>query len=217
MTDALGSSELEHILKFVKPSKLIVSLYNPSQAPSSISALCVEVRRGDYDDTASLDSVFSGADILFLVSFPSLEREMRVKKHTKAIAAAKRARVKHIFYTSLAFTGPPTSSESVAAVMLAHMDTEDYTKKCGLPYTTIREGIVSELYPLYLGLFGPLSGVREVTIPADGNGRIAWVSRHEPGEGTARLIAQAATGDAFYFNKTLLLSGPKAISLSQLA
>lgn len=32
-----------------------------------------------------------------------------------------------------------------------------------------------------------------------------------------RLIAQAVTGDAFYFNKTLLLSGPEAISLSQLA
>lgn len=65
--------------------------------------------------------------------------------------------------------------------MLAHLDTEAYLNNCGLTYTIIREGIYSESYPLYLGPFDPSSGVCEVAIPADGNGRSAWVSRHELG------------------------------------
>lgn len=216
-TGGLGSSVLKHILKLVEPSQLIVSLHNPSKVPSFDPSSKVELRRGNYSDTASLESAFSGADILFLVSYPSIAHELRVKNHVSAIDAAKRAGIKHIFYTSLAFAGPPSSSESVAAVMRAHIDTEAYLKECGLTYTIIREGIYSESYPLYLGFFNPSSGASEVAIPDDGNGGIAWVSRDELGEGTAKLIAQAAAGDTSYFNKTILLSGPEVLSLSQLA
>lgn len=216
-TGGLGSSVLKHILGFVDSSKLIVSLYNPSKAPSSISSSGVEFRKGDYSDPASLDAAFEGADILFLVSYPSIAHELRVKNHINAIDAAKRVGVKHIFYTSLAFAGPPSSSESVAAVMRAHIDTEVYLKQSGLTYTIIREGIYSESYPLYLGFFDPSSDKTEVAIPNDGNGGIAWVPRDELGEGTARLIAEAAGGNTIYTNKTILFSGSEALSLSQTA
>lgn len=215
-TGGLGSSVLKHIQSLLDPSRLIVSLYNPSKAPKLPKGL--EVRKGDYSDPSSLDVAFKGAQILLLISYPSIAHELRVKNHINAIDAAKRTGITHIFYTSLAFAGPPTSSESVAAVMRAHIDTEAYLKESGLAFTIIREGIYSESYPLYLGFFDPSSSATEIAIPDDGNGGIAWASRDELGEATAKLLVQAATNTSFqYQNKTVLLTGPEAVPLSAVA
>ncbi|KLO20093.1 NAD(P)-binding protein [Schizopora paradoxa] len=215
-TGGLGSSVLKHIQSLIDPSRLIISLYNPSKAPNVPEG--VEVRKGDYSDASSLEDAFKGAQILLLVSYPSIAHELRVKNHINAIDAAKRAGITHIFYTSLAFAGPPTSSESVAAVMRAHIDTEAYLKDSGLNFTIIREGIYSESYPLYLGFFDPTSSSTEVTIPDDGDGGIAWASRDELGEATAKLIVQAADDTSFqYRNKTVLLTGPEAVPLNAVA
>ena len=71
--------------------------------------------------------------------------------------------------------------------MRAHWDTEKYLKQSGLTYTIIREGIYSESYPLYFGFWNPSRG-SEVKVPY-GDGGIAWVSREDLGEGTARVLA----------------------------
>ena len=162
----------------------MVSLYNPSGATEAIKESGVEVRRGDYGDPASLDQAFAGADKLLIVSYPSIAHELRVKHHEHAIDAAKRAGVKHVYYTSLAFAG-----DSVAAVMQAHIDTERYLKASGLTYTILREGIYSESYPLYFGFFNAAEGKDEVIVPYS-DGGIAWVSREDLGEGTAKIIIQ---------------------------
>lgn len=143
-TGGLGSSVLKHILKLVKPSELIVSVYNPETAPSVPDG--VQVRRGDYADPALLDAAFKGADTLFLVSYPSIAHELRVERHTAAIDAAKRCGIRRLWYTSLAF-----ADGSISEVMQAHLDTEEYIKDSGLTYTIIREGIYAESFPLYLG------------------------------------------------------------------
>lgn len=215
-TGGLGSSVLKHIRGLIDQDRLIISLYNPSKAPNASEGL--ELRKGDYSDPSSLEAAFKGAQILLLISYPSIAHELRVKNHINAIDAAKRAGITHIFYTSLAFAGPPTSSESVAAVMQAHIDTEAYLKASGLTFTIIREGIYSESYPLYLGFFDPSSTTTEVAIPDDGDGGIAWASRDELGEATAKLLVQAANNSPFpYRNKTILLTGPEAVPLSAVA
>ncbi|TFY52959.1 hypothetical protein EVJ58_g9720 [Rhodofomes roseus] len=72
--------------------------------------------------------------------------------------------------------------------MQAHLDTEAYLKQSGLTYTIIREGIYSESYPLYFGYWSPSEGTDEVVVP-HGDGAIAWVSRPDLGDGTARIVA----------------------------
>jgi uncharacterized protein YbjT (DUF2867 family) len=219
-TGGLGSATLKHILaqKIIPPSNLIISLYNPSKAPALTEGL--EIRRGDYTNPETLHIAYKGANILFLVSYPSIAHKLRVDSHKNAIDAAKSVGITHVIYTSLAFGGDLQDS-SVAAVMRAHLDTEAYLKASGLNYTIIREGIYSESYPLYLGFFDPSSGQNEVCIPEDGNGGIAWASRDELGEATARIIARAYNGDVTSSlsinNTSILLSGPEAISLSNLA
>ncbi|KAI0657789.1 NmrA-like family protein [Cubamyces menziesii] len=205
-TGGLGSQVFKYLLRLVPASDIVVSLYNPSGATEAVKESGVEVRRGDYGDPASLDQAFAGADKLLIVSYPSIAHELRVKHHKNAIDAAKRARVKHVYYTSLAFAG-----DSVAAVMQAHIDTEQYLKANGLTYTILREGIYSESYPLYFGFFNAAEGKDEVIVPYS-DGGIAWVSREDLGEGTAKIIIQGG-----FENETRLLSGSRSVTLKEIA
>ncbi|KZT63272.1 hypothetical protein DAEQUDRAFT_640178, partial [Daedalea quercina L-15889] len=86
-----------------------------------------------------------------------------------------------------------------------------------LTYTIIREGVYSESYPLYFGMWSPASDSDEVVIP-HGDGGIAWVNRPDLGEGTARIISAVRPfPENGYENHTLVLSGTRAVTLSSLA
>ncbi|KAI0765715.1 hypothetical protein BD413DRAFT_165327 [Trametes elegans] len=93
--------------------------------------------------------------------------------------------------------------------MQAHIDTETYLKESGLTYTIIREGLYSESWPLYFGFFNPAEGNDEVVVPY-GDGPIAWVSREDLGEGTAKILNG-------FENETLLFTGSRTFSLKELA
>ncbi|KAI0372009.1 NmrA-like family protein [Pilatotrama ljubarskyi] len=205
-TGGLGARVLKHLLKLVPASDIVVSLYNPSGATQEIRDSGVEVRRGDYADPASLDAAFAGADKLLLVSHPSYDRDLRVPLHKNAIDAAKRAGVKHVYYTSLAY-----ASDSVADLMQAHLDTENFLEKSGLTYTSIREGTYSEAVMYYFGLFDPARGNNEVIIPYS-DGGIAFVCKDDLGEATAKIMLQ----DGFK-NEIVLFSGSRAITMEEVA
>ncbi|KAI0800226.1 NmrA-like family protein [Fomes fomentarius] len=205
-TGGIGSQVFKYLLKFVPASDIIVSLYNPAGATQEIKDSGVEIRRGDYGDPASLDQAFAGADKLLIVSYPSIAHQLRVAQHKNAIDAAKRVGIKHVYYTSLAF-----ASDSVAAVMQAHLDTEKYLKESGLTYTILREGIYSESFSMYFGFWHASQKEDEVLIPHS-DGGIAWVCREDLGEGTAKIMVQGR-----YENETLLLSGSRSITLKEIA
>lgn len=138
-----------------------------------------------------------------------------------AIDAARRAGVKHIFYSSLGFGGD-LQDHSLAVVMQAHLDTEKYLAKLAsedpsFTYTSIREGLYSESTPIYTAFFDPRSPADEILIPHDGSGPgVAWVKRDELGEASARLMASyVADPSAFpYTNGKVLLTGAKAWTLA---
>lgn len=151
-----------------------------------------------------------------------------------AIDAARRAGVKHIFYSSLGFasesdpsSGPSLKAESLAVVMQAHLDSEKHLASLaqsdpGFTYTSIREGLYSESYPIYTGFFDPKSAPdgTEITIPHDGTGPgVSWVKRDELGEASAKLIASyCGAGGQFphrLVNAKVLFSGTREISLAE--
>lgn len=78
-TGNLGSLVLRHALTLLPPSSIIVSLSNPLKAPPEVKTHNLEVRRGNYEDPASLDTAYEGADVLFLMSYPSIRHQIRVK------------------------------------------------------------------------------------------------------------------------------------------
>ncbi|KAL4922356.1 hypothetical protein BDW62DRAFT_172382 [Aspergillus aurantiobrunneus] len=109
-------------------------------------------------------------------------------------------RVKHVWYTSLAFGG--FSDISKAAVQQVHLITERLLKESGLTYTSIREGAYTEAFPVFLNWY-PNSTT--VTLPADGE--VAYTRRAELGEATARIMLRGG-----YENEIVLFIAEETIT-----
>ncbi|KAL5041597.1 hypothetical protein BDW71DRAFT_163993 [Aspergillus fruticulosus] len=225
----LGSSITKHLQTLVPASQLVLIARKPESLAEEFSAGAA-VRRADYDDPSTLEKAFDGIDVLMLISYASFEIKHRVNAHKSAILAAHKSGVKHIFYSSLAFAGDYTDS-SVAHVMGAHLGTEKFltelasTSPRPITYTSIREGLYSESFPIYTNWFDLHNPADEITIPHDGSGPgVAWVKRDELGEATAILVAKYATAtnanvaaEFPYVNRVVLLTGSKVYSLKETA
>ncbi|KAL4937347.1 hypothetical protein BDV06DRAFT_74862 [Aspergillus oleicola] len=229
----LGSSITKHLLNIVPASQLVLIARKPESLSYADDAGAA-IRKADYDVPSTLDHAFDGVDILMLISYASFEIEHRVNAHKKAIFAAQSSGVKHIFYSSLAFAGN-YSNNSVAHVMGAHLATEEFLSSLSssssgsgskpLTYTSIREGLYSESFPIYTNWFDLKNPGDEITIPHDGEGPgVAWVKRDELGEASAKLVAKYASttggnpaAEFPYVNKIILLTGKKAFSLKETA
>jgi hypothetical protein len=81
-------------------------------------------------------------------------------------------------------------------------------------------------YPLYLGFFDPASMSnptdRKVVLPSSGGPGVAWATRSDLAEGTARIIAERPANPDLvrpsdFVNATVLFSGSVAVSLSSVA
>ncbi|GAA3330667.1 hypothetical protein GCM10020331_084170 [Ectobacillus funiculus] len=72
-----------------------------------------------FDRPETLDSAFAGIDRLLLISADG-DNETRIRQHTDAVAAAERAGVKFIAYTSVA-----NASESTIFLAPPHVAAEE--------------------------------------------------------------------------------------------
>uniref|UniRef100_A0A093VYE3 Quinone oxidoreductase 2 n=1 Tax=Talaromyces marneffei PM1 TaxID=1077442 RepID=A0A093VYE3_TALMA len=86
-----------------------------------------------------------------------------------------------VWYTSLAFGG--LGSDSKIAVQQAHLETETMLKESGVTYTSIREGIYTDAFPLFLQWYPNT----ETVILAE-DGVITYTAREELGEANAKLL-----------------------------
>ena len=169
---------------------------------------------------------FEEADVLFLSSYPSPSVE-RWQYHKNAIDAAILARVKCVAYTSLMFGGE-SGRESVCGVMQAHLKTIDHLEQTRdkaradgqeFDFIVLREGIYAESWWLYEGYqprvlttaAGGDKGEMTWVIPNDG--KAAWVTWDDLGEGTAKVLADHQQ----YLGHSLRLTGPRATSLNDIA
>ncbi|KAK3346877.1 hypothetical protein B0T25DRAFT_289968 [Lasiosphaeria hispida] len=224
----LGSSTITHLLNLVPANNLTLINRHPDKVPQAHTDAGVQARKASYESLPSeLEATFSGIDTLFLISYPSHVRDYRIKVQLPVINAAHRAGVSHIFYSSLAFAGPATSTASIAEVMQAHLATEAHLRDLAardpsFTYTIIREGLYAESTPIYTAFFNPReeesAESSEILIPHDGTGPgVAWVKRDELGEASARLIAAYAEDPEGFRNGngTVLLTGPRVWSLEE--
>lgn len=97
----------------------------------------VILRQGDYEQPATLDAAFAGAERLLLISSNALG--VRVEQHRNAIEAARRAKVAHIAYTSVLH-----ADVSKLGLAEEHRRTEALLEASGLPFTLLRNGWYTE-------------------------------------------------------------------------
>ncbi|MCW0212266.1 MAG: NAD(P)H-binding protein [Pseudonocardia sp.] len=139
VTGRLGRVVVEELLTRVPAGGLAAVARTPEKA-ADLADRGVDVRRGDYEDRASLDAAFAGADVVLLVSSPDVTPGARARQHGTAIDAAKAAGVGRIVYTSAinADTGP--------SFLADHATTEALLRDSGLVSTVLRNTFYSDLF-----------------------------------------------------------------------
>ncbi|MDM5221006.1 SDR family oxidoreductase [Peribacillus sp. NJ11] len=177
-TGELGSNVVETLLKTVPASQLAVSVRNPEKA-EGFRARGVEVRHGDFDKPETLDSAFSGIDRLLIISTVG-DYETIIRQHNNAVAAAQRAQVKFIAYTSVT-----NASESNLVLAPGHRAREEAILKTGIPYSFLRNNwyLENEIGSIQ----GVMAGVPWVT--SAGTGKVGWALKQDYAEAAATVLS----------------------------
>lgn len=126
-----GRAAVEGLLKHVPAKDLILVSRDPGKL-ARYAQLGAQVRRGDFDDPASLATGFAGGDKMLMIS--AMRVGKRIRPHTNAIDAAVKAGVRHIVYTSTIGADPGNPSLATHD----HRATEEVLRKSGIAWTALR-------------------------------------------------------------------------------
>ena len=176
-TGKLGSKVVETLLKTVPIPQLVASVRDPNKA-DGLRARGVEVRRGDFEEPGTLDGAFAGIDRLLIISTMG-DNETRIRQHANAVAAAHRANVKFIAYTSIV-----NAQESKNFLAPTHQATEEAIIKTGIPYSFLRNNWYLE---------NEISAIQAVAagapwVTSAGDGRVGWAPREDYAQAAAAVL-----------------------------
>jgi NAD(P)H dehydrogenase (quinone) len=137
-TGQYGRLVVESLLQKVAPKELAVAVRHPEKV-GDWRVRGVSVRQADYDDLSSVHAAFEGVDELLFISSPEFEIPTRMAQHERVILGAKRAKVRHVAYTS--FLG---AQNEQPGGFNAHYLTERALEKSGLTATFLRHPFYTE-------------------------------------------------------------------------
>ena len=201
-TGLLGGAVVERLLGKVPAAEIGVSVRDPAKA-TALADRGVRVRRGDYDDAASLAHAFEGAEQLLLVS-AAATGEPALRQHATAIEAVRAAGVRRIVYTSHMGANPA----SAFAPMPDHAATEALLADSGLAFTALRNGFYTSSGRM---LLGQAFETGELAAPADGP--VSWTAHDDLAEAAAIVL----TDEGRFEGPTPPLTGSAALDLAGLA
>jgi NAD(P)H dehydrogenase (quinone) len=196
----LGRLVIEELLTSVPANQIIAAVRTPAKV-ADLAARGVVVRQADYTHPATLDAAFDGATQILLIS--SSEIGQRLPQHQNVIAAAKRANVSLLAYTSLLHAD--TSPLGLAA---EHVATEQALKASGLPYAILRNGWYTENYTASI----PPALQYGVLLGSAGDGKIASATRSDYAAAAAAVLRTPNQAGKVYE-----LAGDTAYTLTEFA
>jgi NAD(P)H dehydrogenase (quinone) len=195
----LGKLVLEELLQKVEAKNVVAIVRDPSKL-SDYAAKGVQVRRGDYDDPASLESALAGVDRLLLISGNALGE--RPRQHKNVVDAAKKAGVGYIAYTSIL-----KADDTPIKLGEEHRATEATLAGSGLSYDLIRNGWYNENYVGSL----PAQVEAGVITGAAGQGRVSSAARADYAAGAAEVLVNGKGGEIYE------LAGDESWSMDEFA
>lgn len=202
-TGKLGTLIIKHLLTKL-PAKRIVACVRHVEKAAAFTEQGIEVRYGDYDHPESLEKAFAGASKLLLISSPHADDTTRIRQHSQAIEAVKKARVGQILYTSFAF--PEKGAISLTQL---HLATEYAIRTTGIPYTFLRSALYSDFIGA-LGLKEAIASGTWVTYPGDWS--FNTITRDDLARGIATVLSSQE-----HQNRTYELTASRSWSLNELA
>ncbi|XVQ09654.1 SDR family oxidoreductase [Spirillospora sp. CA-255316] len=164
----------------------------------------ISVRPGDYQHPDRLEAAYAGAETLFLISGLNLGR--RVSEHRNAIAAAQRAGIRHVVYTSVGGVQPTNPALSAQD----HYQSELDLQASGLAYTFLRNALYAEIVSNILVAPAAASGVMA---QATGDGYLAPVAKAD----IARSAAVCLLRPEQHAGAVYEITGPELLHFDQIA
>lgn len=198
-TGHLGRLAVESLLARGVPAADITATGRSIEPLADLAARGVRVAVADYQDPASLDAAFAGAEKVLLVSSGSFDD--RAGQHRNAIDAAVRAGVQHVVYTS-----GPKASTSRLLLMADHAATEEALAASGLTTTVLRDGWYVENYTGQVDTY-----LQHGMVGAAGDGKVSIAPRSDYAEAAAVVL----TTDG-HAGKVYELGG-EALTLAEIA
>ena len=201
----LGQAVIKHLLESqgVAPSRILAGTRSPDNL-ADLAAKGVTVREVDFDERSSMERAFADAGTLLIISTDALDAEgTRLRQHKAAVAAAVKAGVERIAYTSL-----PNAETSAVSFAPDHLGTENAIKATGLPYLIFRNRWYQE--NLLMSLPQAVASGQWYTSAADG--RTAFIARDD----IAAAIA-AALSNPPATSKTFTLTGSNSLANDEIA
>lgn len=198
-TGHFGRHAVEALLRRGVDPDEVVATGRDTGRLAAVAALGVRTAVADYTDPASLDAALAGADRVLLVSGTDMGR--RTAQHANVAAAAQRAGVTLLAYTSIA-----NAENARMALAAEHRATERVIRESGVPFTFLRNSWYLENYlpqiPTYL---------EHGVVGAAGDGRVSGATRADFAEAAAAALLDPASAGRAYE-----LGGP-SFTLAELA
>jgi len=195
----LGRGVVRELVTRVGPGSVLAL----TRDPGGVADLGVATRHADFDDPDALVAAFDGADRLLVISASRMGH--RRAQHRNAFAAAARAGVGHVFYTSGLGVDAPGNP---APVVPDHADAEAALAESGRRYTALRNGVYTET--LLLAVRPAVAA--GVYATNGGTGATSYVTRGDLALATAAILADPADP-----GHALELTGPEAVTGSDVA
>ncbi len=161
----LGRAIVENLLERVPAEQIGVSVQDTEKA-QDLEKRGVRVRRGNFDDAASLAHAFDGASQVLIVS-ASRTGELAVRLNRTAVDAAKAAGAQRILYTSHMGANPA----SPFPPMPTHAAIEVSLRESGVAFTALRNGYYASSVPFMLG-----NALQTGELIAPEDGPVAWTT-----------------------------------------
>lgn len=188
----LGQRVVHHLLETsgVAASEIVAASRKPEQL-SAFAEKGVLTRRVDFEDAASMEAAFAEVEKVLIISTDSLDRPgHRLVQHRAAVAAAEKAGVQHLLYTSMP---EPTNSPLLFAP--DHEGTEAAIAASAVPAWTILrnnwyfENVMASVAPaLASGHW----------YSAAGEGKVAHIARDDIACAVAAALVAAGTAKTTY-------------------
>ncbi len=198
-----GRAAVEGLLEHTGPGEIIAMTRQPARL-AELADRGVQVRQGDFDDPQSLERAFAGAEVMLLISASLVGK--RLPQHANAIAAAAKAGVKRVVYTS--YVGKGDDANASLAVS-EHRATEKMLRDSGLEWTVLRntqyiDAVVEAQAPHALRTGRWLA-------PA-GDGKMAQVAREDCVRAAVAVLSTPGHDNVVYD-----ITGPDLLSFRQIA
>ncbi|MBA2285734.1 MAG: NAD(P)H-binding protein [Ktedonobacteraceae bacterium] len=197
----LGRAIVEHLLELVPAEQIGVSVQDTEKA-RDLEKRGVRVRRGDFDDAASLASAFEGASQVLIVS-ASRTGELAVRLNRTAVDTAKAAGAQRILYTSHMGSNPA----SPFPPMPTHAAIEVALQESGVAFTALRNGFYASSAAMFLG-----NAVETGEAIAPEDGPVAWTAHADLARAAAIALAKGGLDGI-----TPALTGSEMLDLAGIA